>query len=125
MRMGRVLTRLEQLDRELQSRPPHPLLGTGSLHASIIEGGHELSSYPDRCRLQLERRTIPGESVGTFAGEMEAVLAALCEEDPELEASMKLMFCASAVRGASDARTPARAAVCRAIVRRRDLRPWG
>ena len=92
MRMGRVLTRLEQLDRELQSRPAHPLLGTGSLHASIISGGHELSSYPDRCRLQLERRTIPGEGVGTFAGEMEAVLAALFEEDPELEASMKLMF---------------------------------
>jgi len=92
MRMGRVLTRLEQLDRELQSRPAHPLLGTGSLHASVISGGHELSSYPDRCRLQLERRTIPGEGVGTFAGEMEAVLAALFEEDPELEASMKLMF---------------------------------
>jgi acetylornithine deacetylase len=92
MRMGRVLARLEQLDCELQSRPAHPLLGTGSLHASIISGGHELSSYPDRCRLQLERRTIPGEGVGTFAGEMEAVLAALFEEDPELEASMKLMF---------------------------------
>ncbi len=122
MRMGRVLTRLEQLDRELQSRPAHPLLGTGSLHASIISGGHELSSYPDRCRLQLERRTIPGEGVGTFAGEMEAVLAALFEEDPELEASMKLMFSRPPYRGASDARTPSRAAVCRAVVRRRDVR---
>ena len=39
LRMGRVLARLERLDRELQARTPHPLLGTGSLHASIIEGG--------------------------------------------------------------------------------------
>ncbi len=57
IRMGRVLHRLETLDRELQSGPPHPLMGTGSLHASIIDGGRELSSYPDRCRLQMERRT--------------------------------------------------------------------
>ena len=92
LRMGRVLSRLERVDRELQSRTPHRLLGTGSLHASIIEGGHELSSYPDSCRLQLERRTVPGETVETFAREMADLLGSLCEEDPELEASMKVMF---------------------------------
>jgi acetylornithine deacetylase len=92
IRMGRVLSRLEQLDRDLQSRRPHPLLGTGSLHASIIEGGRELSSYPDRCRLQLERRTIPGESVETFGREMRAILTALRTDDPELDASVELMF---------------------------------
>jgi acetylornithine deacetylase/succinyl-diaminopimelate desuccinylase family protein len=92
LRMGRVLTRLEQLDHQLQSRKPHPLLGTGSLHASIIEGGRELSSYPDLCRLQLERRTVPGETVDTFAREMGDLLGELCAEDPELQASVKLMF---------------------------------
>lgn len=92
IRMGRVLSRLEQLDRDLQSRPSHPLLGTGSLHASIIDGGRELSSYPDHCRLQLERRTIPGESVETFGHEMDAILRVLRQEDPELEASVELMF---------------------------------
>ena len=62
VRMGRVLTRLEALDRELQARAPHPIMGTGSLHASLISGGRELSSYPDRCELKIERRTIAGES---------------------------------------------------------------
>jgi acetylornithine deacetylase len=92
IRMGRVLSRLEQLNRDLQSRAPHPLLGTGSLHASIIEGGRELSSYPDHCRLQLERRTVPGETVETFGREMDAILSGLRQEDPELEASVELMF---------------------------------
>ena len=62
VRMGRVLGQLEALDRQLQSRSAHPKLGVASLHASIIAGGRELSSYPDICRLQMERRTIPGES---------------------------------------------------------------
>lgn len=92
IRMGRVLSRLERLDRDLQSRRPHPLLGTGSLHASIIEGGRELSSYPDSCRLQIERRTIPGESAETFAHEMNEMLRALRDEDAELEASAEMVF---------------------------------
>ena len=62
LRLGRVLSRLEALDRALQARPPHPLVGTGSLHASIIEGGRELSSYPDRATLQMERRTLADRS---------------------------------------------------------------
>jgi acetylornithine deacetylase len=92
LRMGRVLTRLEQLDRELQSRKPHPLLGTASLHASIIEGGRELSRYPDVCRLQLERRTVPGETADTFAREMRGLIDALCEADREFQASVELLF---------------------------------
>lgn len=92
LRMGRVLSRLERLDRDLQSRTPHPLLGTGSLHASIIEGGRELSSYPDSCRLQIERRTIPGESADIFARELDEILEVLREEDPEIEASGDLTF---------------------------------
>jgi acetylornithine deacetylase len=44
IRMGRVLSRLEALDRRLQSRTPHPIIGTGSLHAALINGGRELSS---------------------------------------------------------------------------------
>ena len=91
-RMGRVLQRFEQLDRDLQSRRPHALLGTGSLHASIIEGGRELSSYPDRCRLQLERRTLPGETANTLGAEAEEILRGLRQEDSEFSATMELIF---------------------------------
>jgi acetylornithine deacetylase len=92
LRMGRVLNALERLDRELQARAPHPVMGTASLHASVIEGGRELSSYPDRCRLQMERRTVAGESADTFMGELEEILARLREADPEFEGSARLTF---------------------------------
>jgi acetylornithine deacetylase len=76
-RMGEVLVRLAALDEELRGCPPHRLLGTGSAHASLIEGGTELSTYPDRCVLQAERRTLPGESEADVAAEAQALLAGL------------------------------------------------
>jgi acetylornithine deacetylase len=60
--MGHVLVALQELDRRLQAGRRHPLVGPGSLHASLIEGGQEYSSYPARCQLSGERRTIPGET---------------------------------------------------------------
>ena len=92
MRMGRVLRQLETLDRELQARSPHPLMGSGSLHASIISGGRELSSYPDRCRLQIERRTIGAESGEAALQEVLGILDGLSREDAEFEASAVLAF---------------------------------
>jgi acetylornithine deacetylase/succinyl-diaminopimelate desuccinylase family protein len=92
LRMGRFLGRLERLDRDLQARPPHPILGTASLHASLIDGGRELSSYPDACRLQLERRTVPGEGVAPIDAEVSRILDDLRAEDPEFEATSRLTF---------------------------------
>jgi len=92
MRMGRVLSRLETLDREIQSRHPHPILGTGSLHASLIEGGRELSTYPDRCTLQMERRLVTGEPKGTTLRDVEKILGDLRKEDAEFKASAKALF---------------------------------
>ena len=73
-RMGHVLVAIERLDRELRADPRHPLLGSGSLHASLIEGGREYSSYPARCLLRGERRTIPGEGVEQVEEELKALL---------------------------------------------------
>jgi acetylornithine deacetylase len=90
--MGRVLAQLEALDRRLQAAPPHPLLGSGSLHASMVAGGQEWSSYPDRCTLQVERRTIPGEPADCALREVTGILEHLCREDAELEADVREVF---------------------------------
>ena len=92
LRMGRVLKHLEALDHDLQSRRPHPMLGSGSLHASFIEGGGELSSYPDRARLQLERRTLPGESDSIALDEVQSILEGLRLEDPSFRGAARSIF---------------------------------
>jgi len=91
-RMGRVLAELEALDRALQAGRAHALVGAASLHASLIEGGRELSSYPDRCSLQIERRTIPGEADGSAGREVSLILDRLKAADPEFRAESRTMF---------------------------------
>ena len=74
--MGPVLTRLEELAGRMSREPGHPLLGPPSIHASLIEGGQEYSSYPARCLLTGERRTLPGESARDVELELERLVGA-------------------------------------------------
>ena len=90
--MGQILTGVLELDRRLRAGRGHLLLGTGTIHASLIEGGQELSTYPVQCVVTLERRTIPGEDGASALREVEALIAAARAEDPELDASVRLML---------------------------------
>ena len=92
LRMGRVLARLEALDRSLQSGRADPWLGAASLHASMIHGGEELSSYPARCVLQLERRTIPGDGTDAALREAQVIVEALRRDDEEFLAEVRLLL---------------------------------
>ena len=69
VKAGPILTGLGVLDAALGERT-HPLLGRGSVHASLIEGGAEMSSYPGRCTIGLERRTLPGETAADVEAEI-------------------------------------------------------
>jgi len=64
---GHHLAAFDHLDRQLRSRP-HPFLGPGNLHASLISGGTGESTIPDYCVFTVERRTLPGGDPGTPGG---------------------------------------------------------
>jgi acetylornithine deacetylase len=89
VKMGKVLLGLEKLDRSLRVHPSHPLLQSGSVHASLITGGQELSSYPDRCLLSIERRTIPGETQHSVEAELQHICDEIAADDPDFKASFK------------------------------------
>jgi acetylornithine deacetylase len=84
VKAGPILIALGRLDVELGERTHHPLLGRGSIHASVIAGGVEMSSYPARCTIGIERRTLPGTSVINIEAELESLLERCRRADPEL-----------------------------------------
>jgi acetylornithine deacetylase len=89
VKAGPVLTALGELDGALAERT-HPLLGRGSVHASLIRGGEELSSYPAQCVVSLERRTLPGEGAAHVEAELEGLLDRCRAADPDLEAAQRI-----------------------------------
>ncbi len=89
IRMGRFLAELDELEQVLRQRPPHPLVGPPSLHASIIEGGTEMSIYAAHCLLQVERRTIPGELEPQATQELQDIIDKLSKKDPTFRATVK------------------------------------
>ena len=102
MHMGRVLARLDRLETELRGREGHPLVGAPSLHAAQIEGGSASSVYAARCRLRVERRTIPGETEEEARREVQAVLDALADDDPAFDASCTVAFSRRPFEAADD-----------------------
>ena len=88
-KMGKFLTEMEKLDQSLRANPTHPLLGSGSLHASLIQGGQELSSYPERCLLSVERRTLPSETPEAVEDEFLQIIENLRQADPSFNAVIR------------------------------------
>jgi acetylornithine deacetylase len=91
VKTGPILTELGALDVALGERT-HPLLGRGSVHASVIEGGVELSSYPGRCVLGLERRTLPSDTQADIEVEIEALLDRCRAADHDLVATQRTLL---------------------------------
>jgi acetylornithine deacetylase len=95
---GPLLTELDGLDRALAARPPHPLLGSGSLHASLISGGTEQSTIPGRCTLTVERRTLPGELASDVEAEISALLSRCAGRDPRFAAAARTLLVRDALQ---------------------------
>jgi acetylornithine deacetylase len=85
---GRFLTALEEYQTQLAAGPKVDLLGTGSVHASLISGGQDMASYPASCTIRLERRTVPGETPQSVRADLEAMIASVRKSDPQFRATL-------------------------------------
>jgi acetylornithine deacetylase len=87
---GLFLAELDRYEAKTLGSRRHPLLGRPSVHASGISGGSGMSSYPDRCELSIERRTIPGESTEQVRLEIEELLDRVKLADEKFDGSIKV-----------------------------------
>jgi acetylornithine deacetylase len=108
-KMGKVLVEIERLQEGPLQEKTHRLVGSPSIHASTISGGRELSTYPDCCRLQVERRMIPGETVDDVDKEIGTILSTAAKTDPKFEGRHEITFVRGPMEVSSDE------AICRTL----------
>ena len=89
---GHLLAALDELERTVLVTRTHPLLGHASLHASTIAGGVGWSTYPERCTLTIERRTVPGESEESVLREVREACARLAARHVGFAAASRVVF---------------------------------
>jgi len=88
--MGHLIRALQQMESTSQST--HEWLSRPSVHASLIEGGLGWSTYPDRCQLKLEHRTMPDQTPEQMVAEWQAMIDQLTSENDHFSAEVALEF---------------------------------
>ena len=92
VKAGKVLTAIDKLGETELTKKTHPLLGSPSIHASLIDGGTGLSTYPDYCKIKLERRSLPGEDRRLVTAEMQELLQNIKRQDEQFKADFDVFF---------------------------------
>ncbi|MFO0805018.1 MAG: M20 family metallopeptidase [Gemmataceae bacterium] len=80
-RMGRLLAGIEAYAKDLHARTPDPLLGPRTISVGRILGGVSANTVPDVCRIDVDRRLIPGESATDAGRDLESFLKAFAGVD--------------------------------------------
>ncbi len=68
----------------MRFRKLHEMLGAPTINIGTIRGGSKVNMVPDYCEIEIDRRTIPGETNEEIAAEFETALDPLREHSPEL-----------------------------------------
>lgn len=87
---GYFLVELDKYSQDLLQGEEDSDLGTGSVHASLIQGGEEPSSYPAKCTVTIERRTIPGETEACTTAELKEILNNLKATVPDFQYDIRV-----------------------------------
>jgi acetylornithine deacetylase/succinyl-diaminopimelate desuccinylase family protein len=82
-KMAKVIQAFGDYGRELRSRPPHPLCGHGRFTPGVIRGGVQVNMVPDYCELEVDRRTLPGESQEKIYAELHERIQRAAAGDPD------------------------------------------
>jgi succinyl-diaminopimelate desuccinylase len=88
---ARVIVALGEQARRLRARV-HPLIGPTTLNVGTIQGGLVTSIVPAECRVTVDRRVIPGDSIDGAVADLDELLEQLRALDPTLEIERRVMM---------------------------------
>jgi acetylornithine deacetylase/succinyl-diaminopimelate desuccinylase family protein len=98
MAMGRVLRALETDLAPALAAKAHPLLPAPSVNAGLIDGGVKANVIAERCRVTVDRRSLPGERTEDIVAELrECASRAVAGTDARVEVAVVMAKPASEV----------------------------
>lgn len=113
--MGEVLHLVrEKLMPELEARS-HPLLGSPTVNVGVISGGVLVNIIPDFCRIEVDYRTLPGQTYESVAEEFINLVSVLREKDPAFDCTVEPPLLTDYAMD-----TPLKSAIAEAAVRASD-----
>jgi acetylornithine deacetylase/succinyl-diaminopimelate desuccinylase-like protein len=77
LEMTNVVQALETRYRAQLNRRRHPLLGSPTVSVGTIRGGSQANIVPDQCAIEVDRRTLPGETERSVRSELSALLRSI------------------------------------------------
>jgi acetylornithine deacetylase/succinyl-diaminopimelate desuccinylase len=104
-----LILAVEQAHVRLRSAP-HPLVGPPSYNVGTMSGGVQASIVPAECRLEIDRRVVPGTSIDAALDDIDALLGHLRGRRPNVEVDREVTLAIPPVA------VPGGSPVCRALV---------
>lgn len=117
--MAEIVLRLEETLPDVT----HPVLGGPSINVGLINGGVKVNIVPASCEINVDRRSIPGETKESVLASVQAAVDLAAQRFPELEADISFDFYAAPFEVAEDSELvqAAAAAVSEAMDRPAEL----
>jgi acetylornithine deacetylase/succinyl-diaminopimelate desuccinylase-like protein len=86
--MSEIVLRLEETIPDIS----HELLGAPTINVGTITGGEKVNIIPASCVIEVDRRTIPGETDESVVSGIEEAIAKAKERFPDIDASVEIAF---------------------------------
>ena len=96
-----LVAAFEAAHRRLQTRD-HPILGSASYSVGTIHGGVQASIVAAECRLEVDRRILPGSTPDEALGEVDAIVKEVRSARPGLDVSREVVLAIPPVEVAAD-----------------------
>ncbi len=97
--MAEIVRRLE----ETMPRISHPVLGGPSLNVGTIRGGEKVNIVPASCVVEVDRRSLPGETERDIIAQVSAAIERARERFPDLDAVVEVAHAGKPFEVARDA----------------------
>lgn len=117
--MAEIVLRLEETVPDIT----HPIVGGPSLSVGTIRGGEKVNIVPAGCLIEVDRRTIPGETKESVLANVQEAIELAKKRFPDIDATAEIAFFAEPFDVGDDGRlvTGVRDAVTEALGREAEL----